>query len=253
MESKQKETLEYIYVLNMDKGLPKDRKDRLNLEELRQNFKIDNNYKSVAYCERMGKKTFHNPAIKIEPGFWCNYCENNGKTHEKTCPNPFNPLLTTEGIKNILKDYVKIAPKNPEDPRYILYRIKTDTITEDDLNKLKNNYKEGKLLSGKTALTLKNITVRRGRQPSENPTKKQLLKMKYALCGEPSRVVISYKSDPPAGRGGLGKDLIITAETKNKTIMGLMHKDFNIHGFQFHPESISTKMGMKLIKNFIAN
>ena len=51
----------------------------------------------------------------------------------------------------------------------------------------------------------------------------------------------------------LPRDLIITAETKNKTIMGLMHKDYNIHGFQFHPESISTKMGMKLIKNFIAN
>ena len=49
------------------------------------------------------------------------------------------------------------------------------------------------------------------------------------------------------------KDLIITAETKNKTIMGLMHKDYNIHGFQFHPESISTKIGIKLIKNFITN
>ena len=49
------------------------------------------------------------------------------------------------------------------------------------------------------------------------------------------------------------KNLIITAETKNKTIMGLMHKDFNIHGFQFHPESISTKIGVKLIKNFISN
>ena len=48
-------------------------------------------------------------------------------------------------------------------------------------------------------------------------------------------------------------DLVITAETKNKTIMGLMHKNFNIHGFQFHPESISTKVGMKLIKNFIIN
>ena len=48
-------------------------------------------------------------------------------------------------------------------------------------------------------------------------------------------------------------DLIITAETKNKTVMGLMHKDYNIHGFQFHPESISTKMGLKLIKNFITN
>jgi anthranilate synthase/aminodeoxychorismate synthase-like glutamine amidotransferase len=49
------------------------------------------------------------------------------------------------------------------------------------------------------------------------------------------------------------KDLIITAETQNKTIMGLMHKDYNIHGFQFHPESINTKMGLKLIKNFISN
>ena len=58
-------------------------------------------------------------------------------------------------------------------------------------------------------------------------------------------LVIDRKSFP--------KDLIVTAETKNRTIMGLMHKEFDIHGFQFHPESISTKMGMKLIKNFISN
>ena len=49
------------------------------------------------------------------------------------------------------------------------------------------------------------------------------------------------------------KNLLITAETKNKTIMGIMHKEYDIHGFQFHPESISTKVGMKLIKNFITN
>ena len=54
-------------------------------------------------------------------------------------------------------------------------------------------------------------------------------------------------------RKSLPKNLTITAETKNKTIMGLMHKDFDIHGFQFHPESISTKIGLKLIKNFITN
>ncbi len=49
------------------------------------------------------------------------------------------------------------------------------------------------------------------------------------------------------------KNLIITAKTKNHTIMGLMHKNYNIHGFQFHPESINTKVGIKLIKNFINN
>ncbi len=49
-------------------------------------------------------------------------------------------------------------------------------------------------------------------------------------------------------RKSLSKNLIITAETENKTIMALMHKYYNIHGFQFHPESISTKVGMKLLK-----
>ena len=54
-------------------------------------------------------------------------------------------------------------------------------------------------------------------------------------------------------RKSLPKNLIITAETENKTIMGLMHKEYDIHGFQFHPESINTKVGMKLIENFIKN
>ena len=49
----------------------------------------------------------------------------------------------------------------------------------------------------------------------------------------------------------LGKDLIITAETKDKIIMGIMHKKYNVHGVQFHPESIKTPDGIKLLKNFL--
>jgi len=52
-------------------------------------------------------------------------------------------------------------------------------------------------------------------------------------------------------RKTLGKDLMITAETKDKIIMGIMHKKYNVHGVQFHPESIKTKEGMKLLKNFL--
>jgi len=52
-------------------------------------------------------------------------------------------------------------------------------------------------------------------------------------------------------RNALGEDLIITAETKDKIIMGLMHKKYNVHGVQFHPESIKTSEGMKLLKNFL--
>jgi len=46
-------------------------------------------------------------------------------------------------------------------------------------------------------------------------------------------------------------NLIITAETDDKVIMGIMHKKYNIHGVQFHPESIKTTMGLKILKNFI--
>ena len=49
----------------------------------------------------------------------------------------------------------------------------------------------------------------------------------------------------------IGKDLIVTAETKDNVIMGIMHKKYNVHGGQFHPESINSPEGMKIIKNFL--
>ena len=49
----------------------------------------------------------------------------------------------------------------------------------------------------------------------------------------------------------LSNQLKITAETNDGIIMAIMHKEYNIHGVQFHPESIKTKLGMKILKNFI--
>ena len=48
-------------------------------------------------------------------------------------------------------------------------------------------------------------------------------------------------------------ELEITAKTNDGLIMGLKHKDFEIHGLQFHPESILTSYGHKLINNFLLN
>ena len=49
----------------------------------------------------------------------------------------------------------------------------------------------------------------------------------------------------------LSDSLEITAETEDGLIMGVQHKVYNIHGVQFHPESIKTKLGMKILKNFV--
>ena len=43
----------------------------------------------------------------------------------------------------------------------------------------------------------------------------------------------------------------IIAETKDRVIMGIKHKSFPFYGVQFHPESIATEYGHKLLKNFL--
>lgn len=52
-------------------------------------------------------------------------------------------------------------------------------------------------------------------------------------------------------RDGLPKTLKITAWTKEKEIMGLRHRKWPLFGVQFHPESILTKEGKKLLSNFL--
>lgn len=46
-------------------------------------------------------------------------------------------------------------------------------------------------------------------------------------------------------------ELEITAKTDDGLIMGLRHRELEIHGLQFHPESVLTSHGHKLIENFL--
>jgi para-aminobenzoate synthetase component 2 len=50
---------------------------------------------------------------------------------------------------------------------------------------------------------------------------------------------------------GLPDCLEISAHTENGIIMGLRHKEYAVEGVQFHPESIMTKAGKNLLKNFL--
>ncbi len=52
-------------------------------------------------------------------------------------------------------------------------------------------------------------------------------------------------------RETLPQSLTITAESDDGEIMGLQHRGLPIHGVQFHPESILTEEGRKLLANFL--
>jgi anthranilate synthase/aminodeoxychorismate synthase-like glutamine amidotransferase len=47
-------------------------------------------------------------------------------------------------------------------------------------------------------------------------------------------------------------ELVITATTPEGEIMGLKHRDHPTYGVQFHPESILTEHGKKLLQNFLS-
>jgi para-aminobenzoate synthetase component 2 len=49
----------------------------------------------------------------------------------------------------------------------------------------------------------------------------------------------------------LPSSLIVTARTKEGEIMGIRHKEYRTEGVQFHPESILTETGKKLLNNFV--
>ena len=52
-------------------------------------------------------------------------------------------------------------------------------------------------------------------------------------------------------REGLPRDLEVTAWTDAGIIMGVRHKRYPVEGIQFHPESIMTKVGKDILRNFL--
>jgi anthranilate synthase component 2 len=52
-------------------------------------------------------------------------------------------------------------------------------------------------------------------------------------------------------RDSLPECLEITAQTDDGVVMGLSHREYPVHGVQFHPESIASDQGHELLKNFL--
>ena len=72
------------------------------------------------------------------------------------------------------------------------------------------------------------------------------------LSGLPSPFEATRYHSLIVERSSLPKELVVQATTADGTIMALRHRHFPVHGVQFHPESILTEGGHRLLQNFLS-
>ncbi len=69
--------------------------------------------------------------------------------------------------------------------------------------------------------------------------------------GIPGRIQVGRYHSWVINSENLPDSLIITATDDDGRLMALRHKEYNVRGVQFHPESILTEYGMKMIENWL--
>jgi anthranilate synthase component 2 len=74
---------------------------------------------------------------------------------------------------------------------------------------------------------------------------------KGVFAGLPNPLTVVRYHSLSIRRETLPACLEITAWTEDGEIMGVRHKEFDVEGVQFHPESIQTESGHDLLKNFL--
>lgn len=74
----------------------------------------------------------------------------------------------------------------------------------------------------------------------------------YIFGSLPHRITMGRYHSWVVSREGLPECLEVTAESDDGLIMGLKHRSYDIHGIQFHPESVLTPQGRTIMANWLA-
>ena len=79
----------------------------------------------------------------------------------------------------------------------------------------------------------------------------RLLGNDYLYEGLPSTISIGRYHSWVVDLDGFPSELLVTATSNEGFIMGLKHAEYDIHGIQFHPESVLTPDGKVIISNWL--
>ena len=156
-----------------------------------------------------------------------------------------NDELTVEEIENLSPDRIVLSPGpgRPENAGVIL----------DVVKKLKGKFPILGVCLGHQAISMAFGTtvtyaprLMHGKQSEVTVDTSDLL-----FKGLPEKILVARYHSLIADADTIPEELIVTAKTSENEVMAVRHKDYPIYGVQFHPESIMTPEGEKILRNFL--
>lgn len=153
-----------------------------------------------------------------------------------------NDKISLEDVELFDKIILSPGPGIPEEAGLLLPIIRRYAPTKSILGVCLGHQAIGEAFGGK----LENLTrVYHGVQTPVNIIKNDVL---FDNLG--SQLLVGRYHSWIISREYFPKELEIIAESKEKQIMAIRHKVYDVHGIQFHPESVLTPQGRTIIENF---
>lgn len=154
-----------------------------------------------------------------------------------------NDRMRLEEVEQYDKIILSPGPGLPEEAGLLLPLIERYAATKSILGVCLGHQAIGQLFGAK----LENIPfVFHGVQ-----TPAQIVAEDYLFAGLPEEIEVGRYHSWIVSRESFPSELQITALDKEGTIMALRHRTLDLHGVQFHPESILTPEGTTIIRNFL--
>lgn len=159
-----------------------------------------------------------------------------------------NDKISLEDVDTYDKIILSPGPGIPEEAGLLLPLIEKYAATKSILGVCLGHQAIGQAFGGK----LTNLsTVYHGIATNIKQTKVAGKKDNEVFNGLPEELEVGRYHSWVVDKEGFPTDLEITAEDENGFIMALRHKTYDVQGVQFHPESVLTPMGEKILRNWL--